>query len=455
MSNALAIASVTAVLKDLLNNGVIDHQLSGVVGEVTVSALPPDRVLLEGQAETSRLNLFLYQVTPNVAWRNHALPSRDPAGTRVSNPPLALDLHYLVTAYGASEFHAEILLGYALQLLHETPVLTRDAVRRTLAPASPVTGSLLPPPLNTLAASELADQVEQIRLTPQVLGTEEMSRLWAAIQSHYRLTAAYLASVVLIESHRPARTALPVASDKRRIYTVPFRFPHIERAIGADGPLAPIVSGSTLIIEGRDLQGDETTVNLDGVEISPPASDVAANRVRVPLTSPLPPGVHAGVKAVQVVHRIGMGEPAAPHRGQESNVAAFVLRPSIVNGPVIAAADVLDAASHLVVIDGTPVTFQAGRLRLVFDPRVGRDQRVILLLNEFNTAAGDVPHAYTFTAPPHNGLADGVDDTTSVEIAFANVVAGTYLVRVQVDGAESLLEQDGTGLFAIPRVSLP
>ena len=43
MSNALAIASVTAVLKDLLNNGVIDHQLSGVVGEVTVSALPPDR----------------------------------------------------------------------------------------------------------------------------------------------------------------------------------------------------------------------------------------------------------------------------------------------------------------------------------------------------------------------------------------------------------------------------
>ena len=43
VSNALAVASVTAVLKDLLNNGVIDHQLSGVVGEVTVSALPPDR----------------------------------------------------------------------------------------------------------------------------------------------------------------------------------------------------------------------------------------------------------------------------------------------------------------------------------------------------------------------------------------------------------------------------
>ena len=44
MSTALAIASVTAVLKDLLNNGVIDHDLAAHVGEVVVSALPPDRI---------------------------------------------------------------------------------------------------------------------------------------------------------------------------------------------------------------------------------------------------------------------------------------------------------------------------------------------------------------------------------------------------------------------------
>jgi hypothetical protein len=117
-------------------------------------------VLVNGQPETSRINLFLYQVTPNQGWRNASLPSRDGDGLRVANPPLGLDLHYLVTTYGASEFHSEILLGYALQLLHETPILTRDAIRRTLAPASPVTGSILPPPLDTLAASELVDQVE-------------------------------------------------------------------------------------------------------------------------------------------------------------------------------------------------------------------------------------------------------------------------------------------------------
>jgi hypothetical protein len=96
MSNALAIASVSAVLKDLLNNAAIDHQLSNVVGEVKVSALPPDRVLVEGTPETSRINLFMYQVTPNQGWRNVDLPSRDASGERTASPPLALDLHYLV-----------------------------------------------------------------------------------------------------------------------------------------------------------------------------------------------------------------------------------------------------------------------------------------------------------------------------------------------------------------------
>lgn len=455
MSNALAIASVTAVLKDLMNNGVIDHQLSGVVGEVTVSALPPDRVLVAGQEETSRINLFMYQVTPNQGWRNAALPSRDGNGARTSNPPLPLDLHYLVTAYGAAEFHAEILLGYAMQLLHETPVLTREAIRRTLAPASPVNGAILPPPLNALTASELADQVEQIRITPQPMSIEEISKLWAAIQSHYRPTAAYQASVVLIESRRSTRAALPVGDDKRRIYVVPFRFPAITEVVSAAGALAPIAVGTTIDIRGRDLVGDVTVVNLHGVEIAPAANASTAERISVPLTSPLPAGLYAGVKGVQVVHRIKMGDPVTDHRGVESNAAAFVLRPTITNGPVIPGADVLDLTPSTEVVDGVTIQLRAGRLRLAFDPRVGRDQRVTLFLNAMGVAPGVAPHAYSFAAPAHNGLPDGVPDTAAIEFSFARVVAGTYLVRVQVDGAESVLAQDATGLFAEPRVVLP
>ena len=81
---------------------------------------------------TSRpaLTLYLYRVTMNEHLRNQPYTG----GSSDEPPPLALDLHYLLTAYGAEELHAEILLGYGMQLLHETPVLTRDAIRRSLAP---------------------------------------------------------------------------------------------------------------------------------------------------------------------------------------------------------------------------------------------------------------------------------------------------------------------------------
>src|SRR5688572_7139043 len=123
MSNALAIAGVTAVIRDLLDSGMIDHAITDAMGQgVTVTAIAPDRVPLEGADARPQLNVFLHQATPNAALRNTALPSRDRHGTRLSNPPLALNLHYLVTAYGAGDLQAEVLLGYAMQLLHETPV---------------------------------------------------------------------------------------------------------------------------------------------------------------------------------------------------------------------------------------------------------------------------------------------------------------------------------------------
>ena len=144
MSNALALAGVTAVLKDLLDTGLVDHQVTDALGAgVTVSSLPPDTVPIEGSDAVPRLNLFLYQVTPNAAWRNVDLPSTDAAGRRISSPPLALDMHYLLTAYGIAELQAEVLLGYALQLLHENPVLAREAIRTALDP-SPVSGAILP-----------------------------------------------------------------------------------------------------------------------------------------------------------------------------------------------------------------------------------------------------------------------------------------------------------------------
>ena len=86
MSNALAIAGVSAVLKDLLDSGLIDHQVTDALGAgVLVSSLAPDVVPINGDGAVPRLNLFLHQVTPNAAWRNVDLPSSDASGRRVSN----------------------------------------------------------------------------------------------------------------------------------------------------------------------------------------------------------------------------------------------------------------------------------------------------------------------------------------------------------------------------------
>ena len=204
MSSALALASVTYVLKDLLNNYLIDNDVSGSIQEnVNVTTLPPDRIdIIHGQTQ---LNLYLYRITYNQGWRNFDLHSRYNEKERFSNPPLSLDLHYFLTCYGIKELHTEILLGYGMQFLHETPVLDKKVIRRSLAPAADNSADL--PDLST---SELAEQIESIKITPENLSTEEISNLWIAFGSKYRPTVSYQVSVVLIESKESAKTTLRV-----------------------------------------------------------------------------------------------------------------------------------------------------------------------------------------------------------------------------------------------------
>ena len=198
MSTAQAIAAVTAALKDVLSNGLIEQKVAAGLGNVTVSALPPDRVNSQGGGELNQLNLFLYRVEPNTATRNVGPPGRGAAGRRVTNLPLALDLHYLLTAYGAEELHGEILLGHAMKLLHETPVLTRDALRRSLAPPAAAAPGPGMPARRPLFNAELAEQMEPVRITPASLTVDDLTRLWSAFQCKFRTAAPYLASVVLL-----------------------------------------------------------------------------------------------------------------------------------------------------------------------------------------------------------------------------------------------------------------
>lgn len=91
MSTALAIAGVTAVLRDLLNDGLINHNISGLLGSsVTVSVQAPDRVVTGSTPEASQLNLFMYMVTPNSAGATRVRQAATAAAARAwTNPPLA------------------------------------------------------------------------------------------------------------------------------------------------------------------------------------------------------------------------------------------------------------------------------------------------------------------------------------------------------------------------------
>ncbi|HEV2447166.1 MAG TPA: DUF4255 domain-containing protein, partial [Candidatus Sulfopaludibacter sp.] len=153
MSNALAISGVTSVLQYYLN--LAYHQSKSVLGSVSVTAVAPDIVQTSQAGGPSlQVNLFLHQVTHNAAWRNIGFPSLSSDGAnRLNNPPLALDLHYLLTAYGFEDTQAEALLGYGVLFLHQNPVLARADI--TTALSNLPSGN---PYHTSLSGSGLADQ---------------------------------------------------------------------------------------------------------------------------------------------------------------------------------------------------------------------------------------------------------------------------------------------------------
>lgn len=339
-----------------------------------------------------------------------------------------------------------------MQLLYETPILTRAAIRRALAPPSSVTsGGGLPPALEALFTSELAEQVEQLKISPHPMNTEEISKLWAAIQANYRPTAAYQVSVILIEGRRATKSALPVRA--RGVYVVPFKRPVIEQIksqANAGAPVVadqPILAGHSLILVGTDLRGDDTRVNVGGIEAVPATADLSDTQISVPI----PPDLQAGVQGVQVIQRVLMGSPPAPHQGVESNLAAFVLRPRV-------------EAINVSQLQGSGDVPRSANVNLSVAPRIGVAQRVVLMLNELIAPASPpasaeaTPRAYSFAAPPRIQLSPPASppaSSASINIPIAGVRAGTYLVRVQVDGAESPLGTDASGRFNAPQVLIP
>ena len=410
MSNHLAIATVTATLRDLLFSAV-----SVDVPGADVTMVRPDGA--GSGVPTTGVNVFLYQVTPSAAARNEDLPTRSSGGTLVRRPRVGLDLHYLLTFYGPeAQLVPQRLLGSAARILHAEPVLTRPQVTTSVGLRS------------FLFGSNLAADVELVKFTPLPLTLEELSKLWSVFfQTQYVLSAAYQGTVVLIESDDSFTASLPVRL--RNVYVDTFHDPVVEAVVSAAGDDEPIVAVSAIEVRGRRLQGDGTFLSIGGEKVVPPTVTPGS------IEATLPALLRAGPQGLQVVQQRKMGTPEELHRGVESDVFPFVLTPQVVNiQPGVATTETI-AGKTFVSVDVT----------VTVDPDVGKDQRVLFLLNEDTTTD---PNAYSFSAEPLSA------DSPKVVFPLKRVQAGTYLARIQVDGAESRLELVGE-TYKKPALTLP
>lgn len=404
MGNFLAVAMVTAALQRMLQGSA-----GADVDGAQVSTERPDT--RQNGPPGPGVNIFLYQVTPNAALRNADLPTRGPGGERMGRPQAALDLHYLLSFYGDDSLLVpQRLLGSTVRTLHAHPVLTPATIKAVVDAAGAAQ------PIHPgLVSSDLADQVELVRLTPLPLGLEELSDLWSVfVQSPYVLSVAYQASVVLIEDVIAPRPTLPVLEPALVVTTA--RRPRIER-IGSQAGPEPIFATDTLAIRGSQLGGENTLVRVAGADLTPVS--VSDNLITLRLPEP-PAALRAGSMPVRIVQRTSRGRPPITRDLVESNQASFVLHPTV------------------------SATGSLTKVTVTTDVTVGRGQRVVLLL--LNPVTAERRHL--FDAPARNA------DTVTVDIPIREVDRGEYVVQLHVDGVGSQLERDAEGNLTGPKVTL-
>ncbi|MEV4334880.1 DUF4255 domain-containing protein [Streptomyces sp. NPDC049597] len=218
MSNALAVATVTQALALLIESNLGPEMDIAVKVE---TRKPPN----EPPAEPT-ITVFLYQVTPNPSLRNADVPTRASDGTLRKRPAAALDLHYLISAYGEeAELVGQRLIGCVVRTLHEMPVLPKDLIE--LAAERPY-----------LAGSDLAESPQKVRFSPIVMDIDETSKLWGMLhQTPYSLSVAYQASLVLLEGRERPTPAKPV--EERTVKVLPFGAPGAPVPPGPVEPPAP------------------------------------------------------------------------------------------------------------------------------------------------------------------------------------------------------------------------
>lgn len=185
MANVRAIHSVGSSIVTFLRNAY-PQELDGTPMPACTFDLVSGGQMAGEQEESTRITLYLYRVTVN----EHTRQSRPPGSASASPPSLGLDLHYLLTAWAANPLDEQVPLAWTMRQLHMMPVLDRSNL-------SPDAGW---------------GRDETVQVLPADLATEDLMRIWDALDPAYRLSAAYIARVVRLDRDRDDEEHRPVVA---------------------------------------------------------------------------------------------------------------------------------------------------------------------------------------------------------------------------------------------------
>ena len=152
----MTIAAISTALHEIIAAAVGQGVMGGAV------RLGPPRPVEPGETE---VNICFYRIEPNAAWRNRPMASRTGGGFASVETPSAFDLHYLI-AFAGEELARQTMIADVLTALTARPVLGGE---------------------------------DAIRLTPEPLSLEDITRLWSAFQVPLRPSLHYVASPVVLE----------------------------------------------------------------------------------------------------------------------------------------------------------------------------------------------------------------------------------------------------------------
>jgi hypothetical protein len=403
LSTYKAIAGVSSTLKTLLRDRMTESPL-----DITIA--PPD--VMVDSISGRRINLYLYHVSENPHLRNQEIPGEGYPGA-YGNPPLSLNLHYIFTAFGTKEtgpdadLEAQQILGDAMRVMHDTGIITSDLVEEKK-----------PAPKPHILDPSLLGEFEQVKLTFQPAGLDEISKIWTALPNvNFRRSVLYEVSVVQVQSRKPRSIALPVKAN--RVYALPIRTPLIQQIFRQpplidNQPVAAVEEGETLRLIGTNFRSPITSVNIDGL------SAAITSMADTQLDVVVPFGLKIGLNTAQVDQDVQLqevdGQPPVQRTAFRSNLAAFMLLPHVSSvSPVTATA-------------GSTVTVNV-------QPAVWPTQERLLLLGDNAVTADPVP----FDSVPSNSVSFTLP--TDPDLA---VPPGNYFMRVRIDGAESRLTFDTT-----------